>query len=156
MSAIRKNRPRLKNFDYKGYHCYFVTICTHNKAPLFEDDSLVRELIKTLRDKSDAFGFKVMVFCFMPDHIHLLLQGDSPDCDLKRFISAYKQSTGYQYKKKSKLWQPSYYDHVLRKDEDMFSIAQYILGNPVRKNLATHFSEYRYVGSFTFDIRQFY
>jgi len=155
---MRKNRPRLKNFDYKGYHRYFVTICTHNKAPLFEDDALVRELVKTLRDKSDAFGFTVMVFCFMPNHIHLLLQGNSPDCDLKRFISAYKQSTGYQYKKqeRSKLWQPSYYDHVLRKDEDMFSIARYILGNPVRKNLATHFLEYKYVGSFAFDISQFH
>lgn len=91
-------RPRLKNFDYKGCYRYFITICTYNRMPLFKDAALVNQLIKALRNKSNSFGFKVWTFCFMPDHLHLLLEGIFPNSDLKRFITSYKQYTGYHYK----------------------------------------------------------
>ena len=181
-----KNRPRLKNFDYKGHCRYFITICTHDKVQLFRDNILVEQLIKALRDKSDVFGFKVWAFCFMPDHLHLLLEGKSTDSDLRRFISSFKQYTGYHFKKKvaqgvspeglkpcatvsnkkgvvqgfspapSRLWQASYYDHVLRKEEDIMDVARYILNNPVRKGLATHFMEYKHTGSFELDIEELF
>jgi hypothetical protein len=54
--------------------------------------------------------------------------------------------------RKLKLWQPSYYDHVLRKDEDTLNVARYILDNPVRKGLVKHFLEYGFSGSFEMDI----
>ena len=89
----------------------------------------------------------------MPDHLHLLLEGIFPDSDLKKFVSSYKQYTGYLYKErgKTKLWQPSYHDHILRKDEDILSVAQYILNNPVRKKLVEHFLDFKFSGSFEFD-----
>jgi len=124
------------------------------------------------------FGFRVWVFCFMPDHLHILLEGEHSDSDLKKFVSAYKQQTGYYYSKyvaessaqpngnrspgrspvaqgfspARKLWQPSYYDHMLRRDEDTLAIARYILENPVRKELARDFLEYPFSGSFEIDI----
>jgi putative transposase len=169
MKKYRK-RPRLKNFDYKGYHRYFVTICTHERNPIFKNDVMVRQLIKVLKDTSKTFGFKVWAYCFMPDHLHLLIEGESPDSDLKRFISSYKQYTGYYYKnhvaqgfspaqtpaqrKNSKLWQPSYYDHVLRKDEDILNVTRYIVNNPVRKAFVKHFLEYKFTGSFELDIER--
>jgi putative transposase len=165
MKRYRK-RPRLKDFGYKGYHRYFVTICTHNRIPIFKNDAFVRRSIKILKDISNNLGFKVWAYCFMPDHLHLLVEGGSSDSDLKRFISTYKQYTGYYYKdndyvaqgfspaqtKIPKLWQPSYYDHVLRKDEDTLSVARYVVGNPVRKALVKHFLDYEFIGSFELDI----
>ena len=191
MKKYRK-RPRLKNFCYKGYHRYFVTICTHERNPIFKNDVMVRQLIRVLKDTSKTFGFKVWAYCFMPDHLHLLIEGESPDSDLKRFISSYKQYTGYYYKKtvaqgfspahyvknhvapahknhvaqgfsparnpaqrkNSKLWQPSYYDHVLRKDEDILNVARYVVDNPVRKAFVKHFLEYKFIGSFELDIER--
>ena len=165
MKKYRK-RPRLKNFDYKGYYRYFVTICTHERNPIFKNDAMVRQLIRVLKDTSKTFGFKVWAYCFMPDHLHLLVEGNSPDSDLKRFISSYKQYTGYYHKKhvaqgfspaqrkNSKLWQPSYYDHVLRKDEDILSVVRYVVDNPVRKTFVKHFLEYKFTGSFELDIER--
>ena len=34
-----------------------------------------------------------------------------------------------------KLWQPRYYDHIVRSDEKMNAICEYILQNPIRKGL---------------------
>jgi len=102
----------------------------------------------------------------MPDHLHLLLEGVSPESDLKKFISSYKQYAGYHYKMdvaqgfspaqrtQLKLWQPSYYDHILRKDEDILDIARYILDNPVRKKLVKRFQDYKFLGSFELDIER--
>ena len=195
-----KKRPRLKGFGYRGFYRYFITICTHERAPIFYDGLMVERMVAALKKKAVDFRFRVWVYCFMPDHLHLLLEGDSPDSDLKRFIASYKQYTGYHYRKTlardaaedkvsvaqgfspaekaalkrcatdyedvvqgfspaklqgpnpARLWQPSYYDHVLRKDEDTVAVARYILENPVRKDLVEHFKEYRFSGSFAMEL----
>jgi putative transposase len=37
--------------------------------------------------------------------------------------------------RQGKLWQPRYFDHIVRAEEDLRAIAEYILNNPVRKGL---------------------
>ena len=58
--------------------------------------------------------------------------------------------------RETKLWQPSYYDHVLRNEDDTLATARYIFENPVRKNLVTHYREYQFMGSFELDIEDFF
>ena len=90
----------------------------------------------------------------MPDHLHLLLEGDNVNSDLKKFISSYKQLSSFYYKanKGKQLWQTNYYDHVLRREEDNIKVAYYIFNNPVRKRLVDDFKQYKFIGSFEFDI----
>lgn len=157
MPIIHKKRVRLKDFNYKGFFRYFVTICTYNKEWVFKNDLLlVNWLTDILREKSNSFGFKVWAYCFMPDHLHLLIEGKDTSSDMKRFISSYKQSTSFFYKKKvgSPLWQVNYYEHVLRREEDKIDVARYIFNNPVRKKLVEDFRKYNFLGSFEFDVCQ--
>ena len=156
MAIIHKKRVRLKDFNYKGFFRYFVTICTYNKGWVFKNDPLVEWLTDILREKSNSFGFKVWAYCFMPDHLHLLIEGKDTNSDMKRFISSYKQSTGFSYKKKtgSTLWQINYYEDVLRREEDTIDVARYIFNNPVRKKLVGDFRKYNFLGSFEFDVCQ--
>jgi len=155
MEIIHKKRVRLRSFDYRGFFRYFVTICTYNKDRVFKNDLLlVSWLTDTLREKSSSFGFKVWAYCFMPDHLHILIEGKDNNSDMRRFISPYKQSTGFYYKKKTglPLWQVNYYEHVLRREEDTTNVARYILDNPVSKGLVDDFKKYKSVGSFEFDL----
>lgn len=156
MAIIHKKRVRLKDFNYKGFFRYFVTICTYNKEWVFKNDLLIEWLTDILREKSNSFGFKVWAYCFMPDHLHLLIEGKDTNSDMKRFISSYKQSTGFSYKKKtgSPLWQINYYEHVLRREEDTIDVARYIFNNPVRRRLVEDFRKYNFLGSFEFDLCQ--
>ncbi|MGB9722132.1 MAG: REP-associated tyrosine transposase, partial [bacterium] len=156
-SKIRyKKRIRLKDFDYKGFYRYFVTLCTANKREIFTNIEQVDWLICVLRKKSKSFGFKVWAYCFMPEHLHLLVEGIKEDSDFRKFIGQYKQATAYYYKKikGQKLWQIGYYEHILRKDEDTISTAKYIWGNPVRRGLASDYKDYELLGSFEFDVKQ--
>jgi len=154
MPVVYKKRIRLKDFNYKGCYRYFITLCTHNKMPIFKDNASVRLLIDILRDKSVSFGFKVWAYCFMPNHLHLLIEGKDSNSDMKRFVSAYKQYTGFYYKKKNclSLWQTNFYEHVLRKEEDIKDVAYYIFSNPVRKGLVDDYRQYEFLGSFEFDV----
>jgi len=149
---IRKPSPRLKAFDYEGNYCYFVTCCTHQGNLYFKDKTVVAPVLDTLKEVAQKEAFTIMSYCFMPDHLHLLLSGDKTS-SLKDFMRAFKQKSSFHFKKTSgkALWQRSYYDHILRKEEDIREIALYIFRNPIRKGLVSRIRDYPFLGSDVFD-----
>ena len=93
-----------------------------------------------LQRKSD-----MMAVCVMPDHVHLLMTPLSENLiDLiskwKGYATHLVWNKGYE----GKVWQRSFYDHALRKDEDVKRVAEYIVCNPVRKGLVQDWSSYPY------------
>ena len=89
----------------------------------------------------------------MPDHLHLLLVGEHKSSLLK-FMRTFKQETSFQFNRtfNNPLWQRSYYDHILRKEEAVEELSLYILNNPVRAGLIDDYREYAFSGSFIFDL----
>jgi len=67
--------------------------------------------LSTKTGQSQEETFDVTAYCFMPDHIHVLAAGTSEESDLRRYVSRWKQVTGYQYKGMTggRLWQPPYW-----------------------------------------------
>ena len=151
-----QKRLRLKYFSYTGFYKYFVTIVCNGKIPVFADESIVKEILELLKDISLSYGFSIWAYCFMPEHLHLLIEGQKEDSNLKKFIPMLKQKTSYVYRKKTggKLWQENYYEHVLRKDEDIKNVARYVLENPMRRKLADNFVNFPFSGSFVFDVKE--
>jgi len=150
LNRIFPKRPRLKDFDYIGTYAYFVTILTKDRGAYFKEVEVVDSLVDILTEKAKSERFSVLAYCFMPDHLHLLVVGEDDQSDLKRFIGLFKQKSGYWFKKKynENLWHISYYDHVLRKEESIEDVARYILDNPVRRGLVSDCKEYTFSWSF--------
>jgi REP element-mobilizing transposase RayT len=94
-------------------------------------------------------GCIVPVYCFMPDHQHLIITGKQRDADIWKAIISYKQKTGFWMSENKSVirWQKDFYDHVIKRDEDVVTQVKYILDNPVRKGLVTSWQEYSYTGS---------
>jgi REP element-mobilizing transposase RayT len=92
----------------------------------------------------------------MPDHVHLLVEGQSEHSDCRRFISRAKQLSGFHYRRQfgETLWQRYGYERTLRSDETTLSIARYILENPVRAGLVRSAEEYPFLGSGDYTIAQ--
>src|SRR5215211_801609 len=114
-------RPgRIHGFTYVGLHRYSATICTHLRRPLFATEDTVAPVLLTIRQCSAIFNFAIPGYCFMPDHLHLVLAAVDERADFQRFMANWKQRAGYQYKQRTReqLWQESYFDHVLRGDEE--------------------------------------
>jgi REP element-mobilizing transposase RayT len=99
--------------------------------------------------------FSVLVYCFMPDHVHFLVQGNSESSDCRRLIKLGKQYAAYTYSAKygGKLWQPWGFERVLRDAESSLTVARYIVENPVRAGLVETVSEYPFVGSQVYELK---
>jgi hypothetical protein len=80
----------------------------------------------------------------MPDHLHVLLVGQTVQSDLIRFVQRFKQVTGYRFKQETgdHLWQQSFHDRVLRSDEDRGVVARYIFDNPSEASLPASHTAY--------------
>jgi len=148
---VPRKSIRLSPRNYHGCGCYFVTICCAHRLPLLLDASLFQKLITLLRAEADAAGFSVLAYCFMPDHLHLLVESRQQSCDLPRFVKSFKQKAGYAYRQRTgrQLWQSFFYDHILRREESSGLVAWYIWLNPVRVGICRAPQEYPFSGSFT-------
>jgi len=143
--------PHLKSFDYVGLHRYFLTFCTHDRQKHFLDRSRVdAALVHILRAGKDE-GFVIVAYCFMPDHLHLLVEACSESSDCLRFIKRAKQFSGFHYFREfgQRLWQRYGFERTLREEDATLPVARYILENPVRAKLVQNPEEYPFSGSTT-------
>ncbi len=146
--AARKSSPRLKGFDYTGAYGYLITRNTADRQKRFTSPALVDSCLGRLSDLTERHSFEVFAYCFMPDHLHLLLQGTSENSRLDRFMQQFKQITSYHFKQQAgaSLWHRSYHDRVLRHEEALSDVANYIWHNPVRAGLMHSREDYPFSG----------
>ncbi len=95
-----KRRTRLPDFPYTGEYRYFLTFCTHDRHRAFVDSGVVDLTLSQFVRSASEHGFEIPAYCFMPDHVHLLVSGTREDSDLKKFASSAKQFSGYAYGRK--------------------------------------------------------
>ena len=149
--AQRFHKPiRLSKQHYIGRRAYFLTLCTCDRIPYFRPRRIARWLLESLQQTAAQKSFTVRAYCLMPDHLHLLLQGDSASSDLLSFVRTLKHKTTFYFRVRTAktLWQISFFDHVLRTAEDFSKTAEYILLNPVRAGLVQRAEDYPYSASF--------
>src|SRR5262249_9783433 len=151
-----KLSPRLKTFDYLGFYRYFLTICTYERARLFIDDQSVHLMLSQLSGTAGDQRFVVVAYCFMPDHVHILVEGNHPAADFCAFVRIFKQRSALASKQRNEtaVWHGCYFEPVLRDNEDPIRVARYILENPVRANLIQRPEDCPYLGSMTMEVRE--
>jgi REP element-mobilizing transposase RayT len=139
-------RPRLRKFDYTGMHAYHVTIVSRAREGILT--ARADAITLRLNESAAATNFELLIYTIMPDHLHLLVAAQDESSNLVRFVQRFKQTTGFDYSRETghRLWQPSFHDHALRREEDLAAVAQYILDNPVRAGLVEHGETWPYCG----------
>ena len=153
---MRSTRPRLDPVLYVGMRRYFLTFCTAERRRVFVSHEVCDGVLRQILHTASEFDVVVNVHCLMPDHVHLLVEGVSDRADVNKFVHQAKQRTGYLFAQRHgmRLWQPSFYDHVLRNDEAVLSVARYIIENPVRAGLVESPRDYPFLGATEYTIDQ--
>jgi len=144
---------RLRGFDYRTPHAYHLTWGTAGRKPVLIDSNTVILLIEQLEREAKNGEMILYAYCFMPDHVHLLLSPEGGQ-DVVAFVQTYKSKTTRIYWEtgnRGRLWQHGFYDRILRQEEDIKQVTRYILDNPVRKGLIDDFREYPFSGSLVFN-----
>ncbi len=148
----RKN-PRLDDFDYTKGSAFFITVCAKDRAFIFSDITYSEigltdispvndlteygQLIKESLENINTFfpGVYIDEYVVMPNHFHFIIFVDRIKTSvsvssivgrLKSVISK-KSSAGT---KSNKIFQRSFYDRIIRSDEELYHLRRYIIDNP--------------------------
>jgi REP-associated tyrosine transposase len=150
----REKRHRLPREHYRGQVNVALTLCVASKAGLFADSEVLSAFVSLLTASAKKHDCVVLIYCFMPDHVHLLLSGQSESSDTWAAVVRFKQQTGFWLgrHRQDVCWQKDFFDHIIRRDEDLGAQVRYIAGNPVRKNLVRDWRGYPFTGSVGADL----
>jgi putative transposase len=142
--------------SYVGHQRYFLTLCTFERRRHFTSHDVVLAVRSQFVRPDAERAFAVLAYCFMPDHLHLLVEGASPTADLVVFVSTFKQCAAYAVRDwiRGRLWQRGYFDRILRAGDDAVDVARYIVANPVRAGLVQSPADYPFLGSDILSIDQ--
>jgi REP element-mobilizing transposase RayT len=151
---IREKRHRLAKNFYRGRAWIALTLCIKNRIALFNTSEIVDVFVHILSDSATKFNCIVPVYCFMPDHQHMIITGTDDEVDLLKAIISYKQKTGFWMSKNKAgaSWQKDFYDHLIRREEKLATHIKYILDNPVRKGLVSDWQNYPFKGSIGYEL----
>ena len=135
----------------KGRHSepgqtYFVTaVLAAREERLFEDYACARLAIMQLRALHDAGAVRSLAFVVMPDHVHWLFELGEPmplGDVIRRFKAGAAHDINRHLGRTGAIWQKNYFDRAVRRDEDLRTIARYMVANPLRAGLVAHIGEY--------------
>lgn len=157
MGKVREKTHRLPAEQYIGQKIVAFTLCIKNRQIAFNNEKLVGKIIEILRNETEKNRVVNWAYVFMPDHLHLAIQGMDEKSDLLKTINMFKQRSGWLLKTETHgktEWQKDYYDHIIREKEDHLEQLRYIADNPVRRGLTTHWTEYIFTGSLDFDLKK--
>jgi REP-associated tyrosine transposase len=151
MLLPQRKSPRLPAENYRGCHFYFVTLCCFQRRKTFARPARCGWLLDFIQSEAATKNFVVPAYCIMPDHCHILLEGLDQSSDLLRLMKSLKIKTSRRFwqQERQQLWQHAYFEHILRRPEEIQSVAWYIWLNPVRKGIAAQPEAYAYAGSLT-------
>ncbi|MCQ2441006.1 MAG: transposase [Clostridia bacterium] len=140
MVLLNRKANRLKNFDYSTDGYYFITICTNNKQKLLcdivgDDAHIVPTKYGKIVEKYILSIKGIDKYVVMPNHIHLIIKNEngtmwasSPTVSQK--IKSFKILTTKSIGKS--IFQRSFYDHIIRDENDYLRIWEYIENNPLK------------------------
>lgn len=80
----------------------------------------------------------------MPEHCHWLIALQAGE--LSRVVQGVKSRAAIAINRhlgrSGPVWQTSFHDHALRREEDMLDVARYIVANPLRAGLVRRVGDY--------------
>ena len=126
---------------------FFVTFCTLQRRKIEQLDVAHDTFRKYALRARDEHNVAVGRYVIMSDHVHLFVQGDV-SFRLELWVGGLKRAISMSLgnSPSTPLWQPGFFDHLLRNDESYAGKWDYVRGNPVRHGLVTSAEVWPYQG----------
>jgi putative transposase len=129
---------------------YFITVCCADRRPVLLSAPSVETLTRSWQASAEVNGWTVGRYVIMPDHVHFFARAQPAGKSLSGFMRDWKRWTANRIIKidqlKPPLWQPEFFDHVLRSAESYSAKWDYVRHNPVRAGLASSPETWPYSG----------
>ena len=152
MNLPKRKPTRLKDYDYSADGYYFITICTKDRQNILSEivgegfplpqltmcGKIAERYILSVNKKYP--NIKTEKFVIMPNHIHIIFSVNNdgrgnPSPTIVNAVGWLKYSITKQINQiygsvGNKIFQRSFYDHIIRGEKDYLEIWEYIDNNP--------------------------
>lgn len=163
MELPQRKQVRLKNYDYSKPGYYYITICSYNKKCCFGRIPLNFDLLTRPFVELSAIGSIISAewyklkdrypdiqldhFVVMPNHMHgiiIIKSSRTAANTVFDIIRAYKSLSAISMNRQENtpgrvVWQRGFYEHIIRDEDDLFNIRQYISNNPAEWEKDEHY-----------------
>ena len=85
----------------------------------------------------------MLAWVLMPDHVHWMVQLGSAK-PLHKVVEFSAADANVALDRRGSLWARGFHDRALRQDDDLRTVARYIIANPLRAGLARRVGDYPY------------
>ncbi len=148
MKTLPKRPPRLPEIfsDYDP-PLYYVTMVAFDRQHLLAKES-VHGAFKNHAVKQRSLNILIGRYMIMPDHIHLFIC-PGRDGSLGESVKHLKQAVTKAVRLVQpgiEVWQPGFFDHLMRNQEGYSEKWDYVRNNPVRAGLVEHADDWPYQG----------
>jgi putative transposase len=135
---------------------YFITTCVAARKPLLAAPAMHDILRDEWTGLKDRHHWSVGRYVVMPDHVHFFLTPLPHEVKpLSHAVGRWKEWTAKRIVAalglNPPLWQPEFFDHVLRSTESRSAKWEYVRQNPVRAGLVGEADNWPYAGSIDFE-----
>jgi len=127
--------------------CYHVVNRGNQKQTIFYEEADYENYLKILKHYKIKYGFKVLGYCLMPNHIHIFMQPNEQEklpLIMQGVTQTYTIWFNRKYNKVGRLWQGRFKNMVINRDEYFVKCISYIEENPVRAGITMHPGDYRW------------
>lgn len=105
---------------------------------VFHTDGDYRVFAELMAEACERYPVKVLAWCIMPNHFHLLVSPERAD-DLSRwmqwFMTSHVRRYHRCYNSNGHVWQGRYKSFIVQEDRHLLTVMRYIEGNPVRAHI---------------------
>ena len=128
----------------------FVTTSTLNRQRVLTNGAFHNLCRQVWAENQKNHGWMVGRYVIMPDHVHFFCAPTTNAKSLSVFVGKWKEWTAKnahrQIQFSKTLWQPEFFDHVLRAEENYEEKWNYVRNNPVRAGLVANSVDWPYQG----------
>ena len=122
---------------------YHIILRGSGKQIIFEEDEDRKLFLATLVKLSREQDVKIIAWCLMSNHIHLLLQvGEHPGLFMKRLNTSYAKFFNEKYERVGHFFQDRFKSEVVEDEAYLTTVVRYIHQNPVKDGLCESCAEY--------------
>jgi putative transposase len=150
---------RIKDYDYSKAGAYFIMICSNKRDPLFSIYANLKMIIeKQWQNLSRRYNNIILdEHIIMPEHFHGIVflmdipvgatftvarAGTRPAPTIGEIIGSFKSLCYRDWKRYCmisnpkaplKIWQRTYYEHIIRDEDELRSVREYIRNNELKR-----------------------
>lgn len=155
-SEYKKQKYNADKRFFKGYDAW-LDRCEN--GPVWLKNPAIAQIVTNKMHDLDTERYHLIAYTVMSNHVHLVFRliekknelqkgGKTKDYPLAATMKLLKGSTAHMcnqlLKRSGQFWHHESYDHYVRNEKELRRIIKYVINNPVKAGLVTHWREWPY------------